>query len=196
VTYAAIRGRHHQRLAAGTAQVAQSLIDYYGRPDEYSRRSLTWYKTRDGWKRTVLSSDEVPHDFPTHHTDFLEQFIDYKVPVGTFSRLAEFDGSVIADRTEGRTVGPLRRHLDELRRGQSGARHRHGKAEPPRLGKGTPACTKRIKRRKAALSQTFQFPPSKGDTRIRTRRPYERCMMRSTPESELLLRIRARGRGS
>ena len=34
-------------------------------------------------------------------TDFLEQFIDYKVPVDMFSKLAEYDGSVIAERTKG-----------------------------------------------------------------------------------------------
>jgi hypothetical protein len=43
----------------------------------------------------------VPHDFPSHHTDFLEQFINYRVPVEMYSTLAEFDGSVIAERTKG-----------------------------------------------------------------------------------------------
>jgi hypothetical protein len=49
----------------------------------------------------VLSKDEVPHDFPAHHTDFLKQLIDYQVPVAMFSPLAEYDGSVIAERTKG-----------------------------------------------------------------------------------------------
>src|SRR4051794_30038309 len=80
---------------------AKRLLEYYGRPDEYSESELTWHKTRDGWKRTVLSRDEVPHDFPAHHTDFLEQFIDYKVPLAMYSRLAEYDGSLIAERTKG-----------------------------------------------------------------------------------------------
>jgi hypothetical protein len=48
----------------------------------------------------VLSREETPHDFPAHHTDFLEQFIDYRVPVEMFSKLAEYDGSVIAERTK------------------------------------------------------------------------------------------------
>ena|SRR5437899_1510031 len=80
---------------------ARRLIEYYGPPAEYSESELVWYRTRDGWKRTVLSREEVPHDFPSHHTDFLEQFIDYKVPVEMFSKLAEFDGSVVAERTKG-----------------------------------------------------------------------------------------------
>ena len=38
----------------------------------------------------------MPHDFPSRQSDYLEQFIDYKVPVEMYSRLAEYDGSVIA----------------------------------------------------------------------------------------------------
>ena len=80
---------------------ARRLIDYYGQPHEFSQSQLIWQATGDGWKRTVLSREETPHDFPSHHSDFLEQFIDYKVPVEMFSRLAEYDGSVIAERTKG-----------------------------------------------------------------------------------------------
>lgn len=80
---------------------AGRLIEEYGPPDEHNDSKLTWYGTKDGWKRTELSSEEVPHDFPAPHTDFLEQTIDYKVPVEMFSALAEYDGSVIVDRTKG-----------------------------------------------------------------------------------------------
>jgi hypothetical protein len=80
---------------------AQRLIREYGPPEEGSDSQLVWYDTADGWKRTVLTREEVPHDFPVHHNDFLEQFIDYRVPVEMFTRLAEYDGSVIAERTKG-----------------------------------------------------------------------------------------------
>jgi hypothetical protein len=80
---------------------ARRLIDYYGEPDEYSASQLIWRETNDGWKRSVLSREEVPHNFPAEHTDFLEQFIDYRVPVDKFSELAEYDGSVMAERTKG-----------------------------------------------------------------------------------------------
>ncbi|HEY2818243.1 MAG TPA: hypothetical protein VGK44_14050 [Casimicrobiaceae bacterium] len=80
---------------------ALRLIDHYGPPDETTAPMLVWRRTKDGWKRTVLSREEVPHDFPSHHTDYLEQFIDYRVPVEQFSALAEFDGSVIVERTKG-----------------------------------------------------------------------------------------------
>jgi len=80
---------------------AERLIEYYGEPNEYSPSQLVWYNTADGWKRTVLTNEEVPHDFPAPHHDFLEQIIDYKAPVDMFTRLAEYDGSVIAERTKG-----------------------------------------------------------------------------------------------
>jgi hypothetical protein len=80
---------------------AKRLIEYYGEPHEYSASQLIWYGTSDGWKRTVLSKEETPHNFPSPHTDFLEQFIAYKVPIGMYSTLAEYDGSVIIERTKG-----------------------------------------------------------------------------------------------
>jgi hypothetical protein len=80
---------------------AERLIQEYGQPHEYTDSQLIWHATKDGWKRTVLSRDEVPHNFPSRHTDFLEQFIDYKVPVDKFNDLARFDGSVMAERTKG-----------------------------------------------------------------------------------------------
>lgn len=80
---------------------AKRLLDYYGEPDEFSQTRIIWYDTEDGWKRTVLSKEEIPHNFPAPHTDFLEQFIDYHVPLEYYSKLAEYDGSVIAERTKG-----------------------------------------------------------------------------------------------
>jgi hypothetical protein len=80
---------------------AEPLIDYYGQPDEYSESQLIWNRTFDGWKRTVLSKEETPHNFPAHQADFLEQSIDYKVPIEMYSKLAEYDGSVMVERTRG-----------------------------------------------------------------------------------------------
>lgn len=80
---------------------AERLVKEYGEPDEFSTSRLTWFNTKDGWKRTVLMNDLTPHNFPDKHNDFLEQFIDYKVPLEMFSTLAEYDGSVNVDRTRG-----------------------------------------------------------------------------------------------
>lgn len=85
----------------GPRESAQRLVEYYGEPDEYSQSQIIWYDTHDGWKRTVLSREETPHEFPAHHNDYLEQFIDYRVPLGMYDRLAEYDGSVMIERTKG-----------------------------------------------------------------------------------------------
>jgi len=80
---------------------AERLIEEYGERAEWSATRLIWYDTPDGWKRTELSSEEIPHDFPAPHTDFLEQFIDYRVPLDMYCALALYDGSVMVERTRG-----------------------------------------------------------------------------------------------
>src|SRR5690606_22994675 len=77
------------------------LIDYYGGPPEYCQSHLIWHETFDGWKRSILINDKIPHAFPEQHNDYLQQFIDYRAPVEKFSDLAAYDGSVIVDRTRG-----------------------------------------------------------------------------------------------
>jgi hypothetical protein len=61
---------------------------------------LTWFNNGP-WKRTIVYKEEVRHDFPKPHTDFVEQFIDYRVPTDKFDELAAYDGSVIVERTKG-----------------------------------------------------------------------------------------------
>lgn len=81
-------------------KVARRMAEKYGRPNEALQSRLIWY-ANGPWKRTIVYRDEVPHNFPKPHTDLLEQFIDYKVPVEKFSELAAYDGSVIPERTKG-----------------------------------------------------------------------------------------------
>jgi hypothetical protein len=76
------------------------LINKYGLPNEASSRRIIWYNNGP-WKRTIVHLDTVPHNTPTPHLDYLEQTIDYKVPVQFFDELAQFDGSVYPDRTAG-----------------------------------------------------------------------------------------------
>lgn len=90
-----------RRWPRNPQESAQRLIQLYGEPNETTASKLIWYDTHDGWKRTELSSEEIPHDFPDPHTDYLEQVIDYRVPVDKFSALAAFDGSVVVERTKG-----------------------------------------------------------------------------------------------
>jgi hypothetical protein len=82
-------------------EAAKRLLDHYGEPDEYTENRLIWHNTKDGWKRTILVDEAIAHDFPAPHHDFLEQFINYHVPVEKFNMLAEYDGSVVVERTKG-----------------------------------------------------------------------------------------------
>ena len=43
----------------------------------------------------------VLHNFPAPHSDYLTQYIDYRVPIGMFDAIGAFDGSCLVDRTVG-----------------------------------------------------------------------------------------------
>jgi hypothetical protein len=80
---------------------AYTIIGKYGLPHEATPSMLIWH-TNTPWKRTIVYRDEIPHNFPAPHPDFLEQSIAYQVPLDSFNKLAMFDGSIIIDRTAGR----------------------------------------------------------------------------------------------
>jgi hypothetical protein len=81
-------------------EAAQLVIDTYGDPHEATDSELIWHRVGQ-WKRIVATRAFYPHHFPSPHSDAVESFIDYRVPPHKFSDLAEFDGSVIAERTAG-----------------------------------------------------------------------------------------------
>ncbi len=81
-------------------KAAEKLLDHYGPPSEAAATKLFWYRTGP-WSRIELTADEVVHNFPTPHTDYLTQYVDYRVPAEKASELVEFDGSVLLDRTAG-----------------------------------------------------------------------------------------------
>jgi hypothetical protein len=81
-------------------EAARLVIEQYGEPDEVSATRLTWHKPGP-WKRIVASKAFYQHDFPAPHIDSVESVIDYRVPTDKFSQLAEFDGSVVVERTAG-----------------------------------------------------------------------------------------------
>lgn len=53
------------------------------------------------WAAPGASKVFYRHNFPAPHIDSVESFINYRVPIDKFSPLAEFDGSIIAERTAG-----------------------------------------------------------------------------------------------
>lgn len=92
--------RYIERWPNESREAAQLVIDKYGEPDEASESQLIWHK-RGKWKRIVATKNFFRHDFPAPHTDSVECVIDYRVPVSQFTPLAQFDGSVIVERTAG-----------------------------------------------------------------------------------------------
>ena len=81
-------------------EAAQLVIDKYGEPHESTDSQLTWHAVGP-WKRIAATRAFFQHQFPAPHIDAVESFLDYRVPADKFSALAEFDGSVIVERTAG-----------------------------------------------------------------------------------------------
>jgi hypothetical protein len=85
---------------SGPAKTARQMLKQYGPPNEGSPVRLIWYRNGP-WKRTEVTCDEITHNFPAAHTDFITNWIDYHVPVERFTDIARYDGSCLLDRTAG-----------------------------------------------------------------------------------------------
>jgi hypothetical protein len=81
-------------------EAAQLVIDKHGEPHEATETLLAWHHIGP-WKRIVASRVFYQHNFPIPHTDSVESFVDYRAPVDKFTEIAQFDGSVIMERTTG-----------------------------------------------------------------------------------------------
>ncbi|MDQ3258811.1 MAG: hypothetical protein M3R15_33920 [Acidobacteriota bacterium] len=81
-------------------EVARTVISKYGLPQEATAMRLLWHNNGP-WKSTELVNEEIPHNFPKPHPDMLKQTISYQVSPDKFDELAEYDGSVIVERTKG-----------------------------------------------------------------------------------------------
>lgn len=80
--------------------IADKTIEKYGLPNEAMPTRLVWYNNGP-WKRTEVQRDEIAHAFPAPHTDYITNYINYGVSLESLPALAEFDGSVLIDRTRG-----------------------------------------------------------------------------------------------
>ena len=89
-----------ERWPEESREAARLVIEQYGEADEVTATQLIWH-TRGPWKRIVASKAFYQHDFPAPHSDSVETVLDYRVPPDKFTPLAEFDGSVIVERTAG-----------------------------------------------------------------------------------------------
>lgn len=84
----------------GPKKAARQMMEQYGPPNEGTPVRLVWY-WNGPWKRTEVIRDEIVHNFPAPHTDYITNWIDYQVPIDKFSDIARYDGSCLADRTAG-----------------------------------------------------------------------------------------------
>ena len=85
---------------AAQQNVARQMLEKYGPPNEATPTRLFWHRNHP-WKRTELTSDAVVHHWPAPHTDFLTQYLDYRVPPELTHLITMFDGSILVDRTRG-----------------------------------------------------------------------------------------------
>ena len=81
-------------------EVAMKTIAKYGQPNEATPTMLVWHDNGP-WKKTVVFREEFKHDFPVPHTDLMQQWIAYKVPLDKYDDMAKYDGSVVIERTTG-----------------------------------------------------------------------------------------------
>ncbi len=80
--------------------IVQQMLRQYGPPNEGTKYRLIWYYNGP-WKRTEVTRDEIAHNFPAPHTDYITNWIDYPVPVDLATELTRYDGSCLIDRTAG-----------------------------------------------------------------------------------------------
>lgn len=86
------------------AQMAvKEQMGLYGKPDEITSTMAVWHNNGP-WQKTVITKMESKHDFPKTHMDCMEQCVNYKVPLDKYDELANYDGSVTVDRTQGTIV--------------------------------------------------------------------------------------------
>jgi hypothetical protein len=81
-------------------EAGQLVVDAYGEPHEATDSELIWHGV-GSWKRIVAQRAFWAHEFPAPHTDSVESFIDYRVPVERLTELGRYDGSVMVERTTG-----------------------------------------------------------------------------------------------
>jgi hypothetical protein len=80
--------------------IVEQMLRQYGPANEGTRYRLIWYYNGP-WKRTEVTRDEIAHNFPAPHTDYITNWIDYPVPVDLATELTRYDGSCLIDRTAG-----------------------------------------------------------------------------------------------
>lgn len=85
---------------APSKEAITAMKDKYGSPSSVTENMVVWEQT-EPFNRTVVFKEQINHLFPVQHSDVLMQTVSYRVPLDKVGQLAEFDGSLIVDRTKG-----------------------------------------------------------------------------------------------
>lgn len=86
--------------SASSQKAFMATMTKYGPPQEMTRTQAVWWNNGP-WKYTMISAAAIPHSFPVPHDDVMKQAVNYNVPPAMFDDLANYDGSVIVERTKG-----------------------------------------------------------------------------------------------
>lgn len=81
-------------------KAVEEMMEKYGQPDEATASMVIW-NNNGPWEKTIIYKEEWQHDFPKGHKDYVEQFINYEPVEDKFDEIAQYDGSVILERTAG-----------------------------------------------------------------------------------------------
>lgn len=78
-------------------ELAHAMMSEYGRPDDYTDRSLVWFYNGP-WKRTVVHRDSPKRRFFGGDKHFhLEQVVSYRVPKDKLRDLKRFSSELAVD---------------------------------------------------------------------------------------------------
>jgi len=85
---------------SSTQKAAKAMIDKYGQPDGITDRMLVW-NDKDPWLKVVVYRDAINQGAFMTHDSFLENTVNYKVPLDKVADLIRFDSALVIDETRG-----------------------------------------------------------------------------------------------
>ncbi len=78
---------------AGPQLAAHEMMAKYGAPQEVTSERMIWHDAGP-FAMISLTKEQLPHDFPLPHMDYLEHTILYDVPTDKVDEVQAFDGSI------------------------------------------------------------------------------------------------------
>ena len=89
-----------RRWTPGPRLAGEEMMAKYGVPQEATMERMIW-QNAGPFKRIMLTREELPHDFPLTHMDYLEHTINYNVPNDKTDEVHAFDASITIYRVAG-----------------------------------------------------------------------------------------------